>query len=172
LKSLIVYSSVTGNTKKVAEAIAEVMPNVTIVQVQDAPNYQDFDLIVIGYWVARGMPDSLVLDYFKTLKNAKIILFGTLGAYPDSEYAKNCIQKSEKLLIGDSTGNKVLGSFLCMGKVSPKLLEPQAQTLHKKTHIMTEERIKRLEEGKKHPDKQDLQNAQDFVSNILKNIDE
>ena len=168
MKSLIVYSSRTGNTKKVAEAINEVMPNATITPINsEAPDYKDFDIIAIGYWVDKGLPDAKVLDYFQTLQNTKIILFGTLGAYPHSDHAKDCIKKSEALLTESGRNNKVLGSFLCMGKVDPRILEMMAKMPQNPQHPMSEERKQRIEEAKKHPDDADLVNAQTFVKELL-----
>lgn len=171
MKSLIIYSSRTGNTKTVAEAVSEVMPNATIAPVSDAPHYQDFDVIAIGYWVDKGLPDTKILEYFKTLKNTTVILFGTLGAYPYSDHAKDCMRKAEALLTESDLNNKVLGSFLCMGKVDPKILEAMAKMPEMAQHPMTEERKQRIEEAKKHPDETDLANAQTFVKELLgKNI--
>ncbi len=177
MKSLVVYSSKTGNTKMVAEAIYEVMPNPTLTAIEEASNFEsnidEFDIIAIGYWVDKGLPDAKVLDYFKTLKNKKIIVFGTLGAYPDSDHAKDCIKKAESLAINEEelgeNKNTVLGSFICMGKVDPKLLEMMAKKMSAH-HPMTEERKQRIEEGKKHPDENDLNNAKQFAKDCLAKI--
>ena len=143
-------------------------PNATIAPIDsEVPNYEDFDIIAIGYWVDKGLPDAKVLEYFKTLHNTKIILFGTLGAYPHSDHAKDCISKAEAQLAESSTNNKVLGSFLCMGKVDPRILEMMAKMPQNTQHPMTEERKQRLEEAKKHPDEADLVNAQSFVKELL-----
>ncbi len=173
MKSLIVYSSRTGNTQMLAEAVSAVMPNPTLCPIGSidstgsAENYQDFDLLAIGYWVDKGLPDEKVLNYFKTIKNTTIILFGTLGAYPDSAHAQDCIQKAEALLSDPALNNTVLGSFLCMGKVDPKLLTAMAKMPQNQAHPMTDERKERIEEAKKHPNEADLLNVQTFIKNLL-----
>ncbi len=64
MKTLVVYSSRTGNTKMVAEAIFEVMgQNAVIAPVQTAPDPQDFDLVIIGFWVDKGIPDNTARQY-------------------------------------------------------------------------------------------------------------
>lgn len=166
MKSLIVYSSLTGNTKQVAEAVAQAMPNSSLYAVEEAPSYKDYDIVAIGYWVDKGLPDKKILDYFATLGGAKVILFGTLGAYPDSEHGTSCMKKSEALVLEKSADNKVLGSFLCMGKVDPKLLEAMAKNPNH-AHAMTEERRKRIEEGNKHPNEEDFANVQKFIVTTL-----
>ena len=158
MKSLIVYSSLTGNTKKVAEAIAEIIPGSEIYPVENAPSPEGYDFIALGYWVDKGMPSKQCLDYLAGIKNKKLALFGTLGAWPDSDHAKECMEKSEALA-ADGTNNTVLGSFLCQGKVDPKIIE-MMQKHASAAHPMTPERIARIEEAKKHPDQQDCLNAQ------------
>lgn len=37
----------------------------------------------------------------ETVKNKKIGLFGTLGAYPDSDHAKQCMKKAKALVQGN-----------------------------------------------------------------------
>ena len=52
MKTLIVYSSKTGNTRKVAEAIHAVLPAGTdIFPVSEAPEPDAYDFVVVGYWV-------------------------------------------------------------------------------------------------------------------------
>ncbi len=157
MKSLVLYSSVTGNTKKLAEAMASALPNPTLLPIDEAVPYADYDIIAIGYWVLRGMPDLKVLEYFKGLKSANVILFGTLGAYVHSEHAQKCIRQSEESV---RVNNEVLGSFLCMGKVD-------SYHVANSRHAMTPERKARLDEAAKHPNEQDFEAARAFVASIL-----
>ena len=54
MKSIVVYSSLTGNTKMVGEAIAEVLaPNCDIYKVEDNPDITGYDLVVVGFWVDK-----------------------------------------------------------------------------------------------------------------------
>lgn len=158
MRALIVYSSLTGNTKKVAEAIAQIIPACELHPVESAPAPDGFDFIGLGYWVDKGMPDKKCQEYLSGVQGKKVALFGTLGAYPHSDHAKDCMAKSEALAA--ENGNTVLGSFLCMGKVDPKILDVMRKTASA-AHPMTPERQARIEEAKKHPDEQDCRNAQE-----------
>ncbi|MFI3242838.1 MAG: flavodoxin family protein [Akkermansia sp.] len=157
MKSLVLYSSQTGNTQQLAKAIASALPNPTLLPIDEAVPYADYDIVALGYWVLRGMPDTKVLDYIKDLRGAKVILFGTLGAYVHSEHAQKCIRQSEALV---AEHNTVLGSFLCMGKVDSFYAA-------KSRHPMTPERQARLEEAAKHPNQEDFEKARSFILNLL-----
>ncbi len=166
MRTLIVYSSLTGNTKKVAEAIAQKLSPCDLHPVESAPAADGYDFVAVGYWVDKGMPDAKCLAYMRGIKNSKVALFGTLGAYPDSDHAKECIAKSEAVLCEGDSNNTVLGSFLCQGKVDPKVVEMMMKKAPK-AHPMTPERIARLKEAESHPDEQDCRNAQEALAGFL-----
>lgn len=158
-KSLVVYSSLTGNTKKVAEAVQSVIPNCDIFPIENLPaNIDDYYFVSVGYWVDRGLPDAKSKKFIKSLKNMNVALFGTLGAYPDSPHALGCIRDSEAMLKKEGSNNNVLGSFLCLGKIDPKLIDYMGKFMGD-THPLTPERKARLLEAQTHPDNKDLENV-------------
>lgn len=168
MKTLVIYSSLTGNTKKVAEAMAEVMPECTVLPVEEAPaSVQEYDLVAVGYWVDKGMPDGKTCSWLGGVENARLAFFGTLGAWPDSDHAKECMAHGEKLALEPERGNTVLGSWLCQGRIDPRILEVMAK-MAGNIHPMTEERRARIAEAAKHPDDDDCRRAQDFIRRMLK----
>lgn len=167
MKTLIVYSSLTGNTKKVAEAIASILPSCDIFPVQEAPSSTEgYGLVAVGYWVDKGMPDSRTKDWLKGVKNSRIAFFGTLGAYPDSDHARECMAKGEQLVSSPEQGNTIFGSWLCQGRIDPKVIEAMAK-MAGNVHPMTPERKARIEEASHHPDDNDLLAAQEFFRRVL-----
>ncbi len=164
MKILVTYSSKTGNTKAVAEAIAEEVAEADLIPMRDNPSCADYDCIICGYWVDKGIPNAEAKTFIESLENKKVVLFGTLGAYPDGEHAQKCKDKAVELL--DGKGNTLLGSWICMGKVDPKLLEMMAAK-YGDAHPQTDERKARIEEGNKHPNEEDFVNAKAFVRECL-----
>ena len=77
----IIYSSKTGNTKKLAEAIYNTLPQNkcdyygTVDKIDDVLS----NVIYIGFWTEKGNADHLTIDFLNKLKNKKIFLFGTAG---------------------------------------------------------------------------------------------
>ncbi len=167
MKVLVTWSSKTGNTRAVAEAIGEVCPPDTrLCPIEEAPaGGGEYDFLAIGYWVDKGVPDKKCRDFLKMVAKKKIAFFGTLGAYPDSDHAKECMRKAEDMAME----NEVCGHFICQGKVDPKLLEMMAK-MPNNPHPMTPERQARIEEAKKHPNEEDFENARQYFREIFKRL--
>lgn len=164
MKMICVYSSKTGNTRMVAEAVHEVMPEGTqLVAVESAPEPGDFDFLALGFWVDKGTADSKMLRYMEGIKDKKVGLFGTLGAYPDSDHAREVVKNVTARL----EKNEVVGSFLCQGKIDPKLLKAMSNI---PGHEMTEERRARIEEASKHPNDEDLADARRAFAAIIEKM--
>lgn len=161
---LLTYSSLTGNTRKVAEAMAQVLPGTEAVSIRQAPDPAAFDLIAHGFWVRKGKPDRASLTWLAKIHGRGVLLFGTLGAWPDSDHARRCADYAAAMLT--QNGNRVLGVFLCQGKVNPGLRE-RLPVRVRQTHPMTPERLQRHAEAARHPDKADMDRARAFAMGCL-----
>ncbi len=164
MKTMVVYSSKTGNTKKVAEAVYKVMPErCEIYSVKTAPDPESYDFIAFGYWVDKGGPDSKSLEYMKKIAEKKVAIFATLGAYPDSIHALECINAGKNIL----EGNTVLGDFICQGRIDPALTEWMEKLPPDHPHAPDEARRKRWKDAETHPDEEDLDRAADVFKGIV-----
>ena len=122
MKGLIIYSSKTGNTKRMAEKIYEALKDkqqMTIKDIREAPQIEEYDFILLGGWIDRGTLETKTLKLLKTIKNKKIGLFATLGAMPDSEHGRKVIKNLQDLLKDRDS----LGQYICPGLVDPKMIE-------------------------------------------------
>lgn len=170
MKILLTYSSKTGNTKKVADAIYEVMPENTVyTSINHDINLDEFDTVIVGFWVDKGLPNSEAKEFIEKIKGKKVGIFGTLGAYPDSDHAKKTLKRTRELLEPE---NKVVGEFLCQGKVDPKLTERFKKFPEGHPHYLDEARKKRHEEASKHPNEEDFNNAKQTFEEIVSKIAE
>ena len=164
MHTLIVYSSITGNTRQVAEAIADALPGqVALHPVAEAPAPQGYDLVLPGFWVNKGMADPAMLRYFSLITGQNIAFFGTLAAWPDSPHAMQVLANTNEAL----KNNTILGSFLCQGRLSAKRMAQYMNPAYENAnHPMTPERKARLLEAQKHPDQNDLDRAVGYFLGI------
>lgn len=149
MRAGIVYSSCTGNTRLLAETLAQ-CTGIPCFAVRQAPAPDRFDLLALGFWVRRGQPDSRSQRYMALLRGKAVFCFGTLGAWPHSSHARHSAEAARALL--EQGGNTVLDIFLCQGRVDPRVI---AATTRKGTHPPTPERLERLREAARHPDNAD-----------------
>jgi flavodoxin len=159
MKSLVIYSSQTGNTKKLAESTCEYLPNGTLLcPVDEAPDPSDYDFVAVGFWLKAGKPDPKSAGYLERLKgHPKVFLFATHGANPDSEHVKNAMARAQSI----AEGANFAGSFSCYGEVNPKVLDkvkvkPQPPVwIDDATHAVG------------HPDKGDLERLRLSIASVV-----
>ncbi|MDR2211442.1 MAG: flavodoxin family protein [Spirochaetaceae bacterium] len=155
---LIVYSSRTGNTRRLAEGIHRGLTDALgweprLAAVEENPDPAGAEWILAGFWVDRGTADQKILEFLKTLGGRRVGLFGTLGASPESKHAGDVRQRVQTLA---SEKNTLLGCFLCQGKIDPELTGHFKNLPPDNPHGMTPERMQRHLEAAKHPDETDI----------------
>ena len=166
MRYLVVYSSVTGNTRRVAEAVFEMLPEPKgIYPVEKAPEPDGYDFIALGFWLDRGTADEKIRRYIKKIKNKNVGLFGTSGVYPDSDHARGAVKNIEKLL-GE---NHILGSVMCQGRIDDAFAEKLDDIAPESRDVSPAYRS-RSEEAKSHPDPVDLKNVQTAFAAMLKKL--
>jgi flavodoxin I len=120
MKTLIVYSSKTGNTKKLAKAVRDLIGGEkTLCPIAEAPDSDGFDLVVLGFWLQAGKPDPKSSEYLAKMGGTTLFLVATHGAAADSAHALNAMGHARKL----APSARIAGTFSCQGEVSPSFLE-------------------------------------------------
>lgn len=149
MKACIVYSSCTGNTRKVAEALAETS-GIACFAVRHAPNPDDYDLLALGFWVRKGLPDARAQRYMARVSGKQVFFWhaGRVAAVKTRPPLHG-----SHLRAATANGNMVVDGFLCQGRVNPQVI---AATQRKGGHPMTAERRARQIEAERHPDAADL----------------
>jgi flavodoxin/formate hydrogenlyase subunit 6/NADH:ubiquinone oxidoreductase subunit I len=148
MKSIIIYFSLTGNTKKVAHAIhngiSQSMERCDIATLKkaDISRLVEYDLIVIGSPVWGGVPPNVMrfIDAMPSLKRRHFAVFSTHGASPERFFPPIFEALKNKGLI-------YVGSNDWYGSV----FRPAASTPY-------------LTDG--HPDEIDLEEAEEFGREI------
>lgn len=159
MKSLIVVSSQSGNTKKVGEAMAAVLPGEKeLVAVDAAPdNLDGVDLVAVGFWLMGGKPDPKSSEFMAKLAGKKVFLFATHGAAKGSAHANAAMEHAVQL----AAGARVVGTFSCQGEVQAKVIEKASAKVPPPVWLAD------AESAAGHPDAADIAAAQEAVRACL-----
>lgn len=170
MRKIIVYSSKTGNTKKIAESIAErINPDVMCdIKDIDVTSLNKEDIIFIGGWIDKGYMNKEVMEFIEKIENQKVAFFFTLGAYPNSMHTFDCIDNIKNALLKNN--NEVLAHYHCQGAIDPKLISWMKELPEGHGHAPDEDRINRWNDASKHPNQEDFNSAKNFASALLKRL--
>lgn len=80
MKALVLYSSETGRTKKLAEAVRSVLPvNTDFLPMEQAPeHFDDYDIVFVGVWFLNLRLDEKSRSVLPRLKAKKVAIFATM----------------------------------------------------------------------------------------------
>ena len=115
-RALVAYQSQTGNTKKVAQAIYEAIPEPKEIKpIHDALSLEEYDLIFLGFPIHGSGPNPKARSYLENnTKNKQIALFITHAAPEDAPEMPDSVQK-----FCDAAGEAdILDVFHCQGQLS------------------------------------------------------
>ena len=101
----IIFSSLTGNTRKLADKIHEILPKESCdyFGTADAQGTES-ELLYIGFWTDKGNADSDTLDFLSKLKNKKIFLFGTAGFGGSDAYFQRILGNVKSAIDSSDSG--------------------------------------------------------------------
>ncbi len=126
MKILVTYRSVTGNTKKIAEAIfGEIEGEKEIKTFQELDTLDGYDFVFVGCPIEFfGVGKATKKWFDEHLKGKRIGLFCTHGA---PELAPGVPQWTEALKIAATdAGAEILNFFNCQGELSQRVLDMMA----------------------------------------------
>ena len=162
LKILICYHSETGNTKAVAESMAEGLESeeVTLLRASDVDpaSLASYDVVFLGTGIYASAIGKSVKDLMKQVTSLppKFALFCTHNN-PDPSSVEKALKGIMKQIT--ECGCENCSNFDCIGENrNEKVIE-----LLMKMPGMAEA----LEDSKGHPDAQDLENAKEFARSVL-----
>ncbi len=157
MKYLIVYSSNTGNTEIIAQAIkAELDENSCVYYGKPAGVLtHDAEVIFVGFWVFLGSCTEEMKKYLGTLENKKIFLFGTAGWGGSAVYFEKILNDIKHYIHGSNT---IVDSCMCQGKMTHNVLERYEKKLEEEPdNANTKSMIKNYNDALSHPDVQDIE---------------
>lgn len=121
MKTLVTYVSSTGNTRKVAEAIFEVIPDEKAIrEVAGLQDLEGYDLIFFGFPVIAFGPNPDARAFLeKNSAGKKVAMFVTHGALEGQDDLEPWLDKCREA----AAGAEIVGFFNCQGAVDPNIIE-------------------------------------------------
>ena len=121
MKAMVVFSSQTGNSYKLAKAFWEGLTaeKKQIFSIDTVPDPELYDLVAVSFWLKGGQPDPKAQELLKKLKGRSVFLMATHGAAVGSDHAVKAMETAKEL----ASGAKIVGTYDCQGEVSAPTLE-------------------------------------------------
>lgn len=191
----IVFSSRTGNTAELAEAVRAALPegaceyfgsvdgggncdcdNDTGYAGDGDRNGSSFgsstsaipasETLFVGFWTNQGVADQAAQKLLEQLKDRKIFLFGTAGFGGSEAYFQTILDKT-KAFIDDS--NTVIGTFMCQGKMPHSVRERYVKMKEQPNRMPNlDAMIENFDKALSHPDADDLEKLTSAVRETIK----
>lgn len=161
MKVLVTYHSDTGNTKKVAEAIADALKDntsVDLIPLKENPSSAGYELYYVGFPVNAHSIPGPAEKFLKSIpEGAKVALFATHGSLRGGPLAKTAFEHGVTLI----RKAKYLGSFGSRGKVRQDIIDA-LMTKPEHQQWATE-----AQGASSHPDENDLCDATGFAREMF-----
>lgn len=150
MKVQVIYSSLSGSTKKLAQGIYDGLTDCekSFHDVSDGNIALDGDIILLGYWVDKGGPNTEMENFMSTISGKVVGVFCTLAYFADTNHGNASVQKGVDLL---KENNTILGSYVCNGKLGDELIEKFRQAPKGGHHSASPESELRWKMMKNHP---------------------
>lgn len=168
LKYKVIYTSRTGNTKKLAAAVYQSLPEQQkdIEELSDETRTEEAETYLVGFWTDRGNCPDDTREFLQKLSGKKVLLFGTCGFGQSSEYFQQIEERVKQWISSDCT---YLGCFLCQGKMPITVREKYEKLLEDgQQKAMAERMIRNFDQAVLHPDRNDCEQAIEFVRRMCK----
>ena len=160
----IVYSSRTGNTKMLADAIKEVIEDEECIYFgKPSKEALSADVIYAGFWTDKGCCDKDTKEFLKEIKNKKLFLFGTAGFGTDDSYFDKVINNTKKFI---SSSVEITGTYMCQGKM-PYSVRERYEKMKKVPGLPmdVDKMIANFDMALSHPDEKDLYLLKEMLRN-------
>lgn len=171
LKYLVIYASVTGNTRLLAEEIYNALPVSTkekkLVDVRSWHGETDAETYFVGFWANRGSCTLEIIDLLSSLHCRNVALFGTCGMGAGSRYY-DALEQNARVWLSES--NNFLGSYFCQGKMPIEIRQKYESYRGKADDAKIDQMLSYFDEAASHPNKQDFMHAHMFTEDIVSRV--
>ncbi len=163
LKVLFTYRTLTGNTKKIIEAMYdEVGVNKELKSWSETESLEGYELSIVGFPIEMMGPSRESKEWLANHVNGKrIALVITHGAPEEAPPLQDWLQKCQSA----AKGAEIVGLFHCRGDMSEQLISGMLQSGNPQL-VEWAKRSQQLPRG--FPDSKALKRARAFVREIMR----
>lgn len=147
----IVYTSLTGNTARLAQALRDSLPAGDCLYF-GAPDAAALaaEVIYAGFWTDKGTCDKPMETFLRSLTDQKVFVFGTAGFGGAPTYFDQILARVRGNLADSVTW---LGGWMCQGKM-PQSVRDRYAAMEENSHRTA--MIENFDKALTHPDDADL----------------
>lgn len=168
MRIAIYISSVTGKTRRMAEACARALQDaghtVAVMDTNrmDAP--AEAEIHIIAFWCRRSGPDDASLTLIENCAGKRMLAIGTIGGNADGDYgrrvenaARNAIEKN----------NICIGCKVCQGSPDMRRIEKRRFLPKDDPHYVDDAKYRHSLELQGRPNAQDIEEICGYAVNII-----
>ena len=158
MKVCVLYDSVTGNTRMLAEVIEKKYAALL------TENPAEADVVFLGSWTDKGSFSEKMKEQAEKIHEKKVFIFGTCGFGGNPEYYERLFERAAALL---DESNTVIGHYYCQGKMPMAVKGRYVSMLREHPEDKKlEASIQNFEEALTHPDSEDLEKLSEALDEL------
>lgn len=163
-KYAILFSSKTGNTRILADAIRAVLPEEDCAFFGEAGSVAEspeVKTVYLGFWTDKGNADEAALNVLKNLRNKNVFLFGTAGFGVEDAYFQRVLNNVKASM---DESNTLAGEFMCQGKMQQAVRDRYVKMKAQPDAAPNlDQMIDNFDQALSHPDAADLENLRQAI---------
>ena len=162
MRYAVVYSSKTGNTKRLAETVRAALGEAECVYFGPPdPKALETRRLYVGFWTDKGTCDADTAAFLSHTAGHRVFLFGTAGFGGSDAYFTKILDTVRAQL---PEGAEEAGGWMCQGRM-PHAVRQRYEAMEETPRRAA--MLENFDQALSHPDAEDLRRLQETVLTAL-----